>query len=201
VTSHDQPSAYIFPSLSCMLGGGRGQLQQRCRGLPRPRVCMHRGTSILVPHSNSHAAADDFASCTVPMPVAGQLMAQQFTLETSLPVSAGTKAQLDTALQRFARGQLSSMLADPSAEPCQVSVNVDAVPLTATHYWLATVSARWLAVRSVPWSLRAFSPRVVRTRCRRPQRSQRRRYSRAAEQAGRRGHRLPRAGGLRDGGG
>jgi hypothetical protein len=75
------------------------------------------------------------------MPVPGQLTAQQFTLETSLPVSAGTKAQLDTALQRFARDQVSSVLADPSAEPRQVSVNVDAVPLTATHYWLATVSA------------------------------------------------------------
>jgi hypothetical protein len=77
----------------------------------------------------------------VPMPVPGQLTAQQFTLETSLPVSAGTKAQLDTALQRFARDQVSSVLADPSAEPRQVSVNVDTVPLTAPHYWLATVSA------------------------------------------------------------
>jgi hypothetical protein len=36
---------------------------------------------------------------------------------------------------------VSSVLADPSAEPRQVSVNVDTVPLTATHYWLATVSA------------------------------------------------------------
>jgi hypothetical protein len=54
------------------------------------------------------------------MPVPGQLTAQQFTLETSLPVSAGTKAQLDTALQRFARDQVSSALADPSAEPRQV---------------------------------------------------------------------------------
>jgi hypothetical protein len=100
---------------------------------------VHRGASILVLHSNSHAVGD--VGATVPTPVPGQLTAEQFTLDTSLPVSAGTKAQLDTALQRVARDQVSSVLADPSAEPRQVSVNVDAVPLTATHYRLATVSA------------------------------------------------------------
>jgi hypothetical protein len=50
--------------------------------------------------------------------------------------------------------QVSSVLADPSSKPRQVSVNVDAVPLTATHYWLATVLATVVGGKT-------GSPRVV----------------------------------------
>jgi hypothetical protein len=124
---------------ACMLGGVAGNCSSGAADLhARAAAACTVGLRFL--YRTRTATLPLTLAPLVPVPVPGQLTAQQFTLETSLPVSAGTKAQLDTAL-RFARDQVSSVLADPSAEPRQVSVNVDAVPLTATHYWLATVSA------------------------------------------------------------
>jgi hypothetical protein len=72
--------------------------------------------------------------------------------------SAGTKPQLDMALQRFARHQCgAAVLADPSAEPRLVSVNADAVPQPSAAPAFAAHG-----LRSSAWRIRYCQPKMKR---------------------------------------